>query len=409
MLSAPASEIRHANFPGDHNYTLQSLVEELNLVERHIRDRSYQSCSCNAGKHLPLVAGLASEGIGFSEGDEERSFMEDLMNHARLLREDIKLRVTPEKAEEIREWARDARRRINEHAWSGEISDTSEVDNDLTVPEIEDEEVRKMVDAICEKEGVPPPKEIRFKEECNPLTPYGLHVQTDTRDADGGKVPRPDLDVLEFCRGGSSPYAVAHEAKHYVDHARGVLVADENEANAYALENTRNSLYTPPNSSKNYKQTEAMDTVSNSMSLKTFSSGKAKGVFLGYTAAKLTNKYLAPKIPTAAGLSVATVKIAAGAALLYLGLKGEDSPVKTAMTFAGAELSIGTIIDKFAPEAAAASASAFSAPIAVPMAPGNAVITAASPYTRDYSTPTQMSAGFPGVARVDGKWIDVRV
>ena len=77
------------NFANDHAYTHQALVEELTLIERHARDESWRLCGCIAGKHLPIIAGLSSEGYGFSDSDEERRFMQEIMTKARLLKRDI--------------------------------------------------------------------------------------------------------------------------------------------------------------------------------------------------------------------------------------------------------------------------------------------------------------------------------
>lgn len=75
-LSCPMiGEASKINFPGDHDYTLTALVEELALVERHLRDGSSTTCSCLEEKHLPMIAGFASEGYGFAKDKVEREFM----------------------------------------------------------------------------------------------------------------------------------------------------------------------------------------------------------------------------------------------------------------------------------------------------------------------------------------------
>lgn len=43
MLSCPP-KILKANFPSDRDYTVNALVEELFLIERHVRDGSWHLC-----------------------------------------------------------------------------------------------------------------------------------------------------------------------------------------------------------------------------------------------------------------------------------------------------------------------------------------------------------------------------
>jgi len=64
-------------------YTRDAVVQELLLLERHIRDGSVYQCGCAFDQHLPLIEGLCSEGIKFAESEEERKFFDDLMHTAR--------------------------------------------------------------------------------------------------------------------------------------------------------------------------------------------------------------------------------------------------------------------------------------------------------------------------------------
>lgn len=437
--------VLHANFPGDHDYTLHSLVEELTLVERHIRDGSYKSCSCNPSKHLPLIAGLASEGVGFSEGSKEKQFMEELRNKARIFRELIEQghgRLNAVDAEKLRNWARQMRRRINEQAWAGKIKDTSEIEekgNDLTemveslnalklstLPELEERNTWEAVNLLSKKYGIPPPKKISFTDSCNPLYPNAAHIQRDKKTLFGLE-PHPELDELVFCRGGITNFAICHEFDHYRKHYGGEVHPDQDEANDFALAETRNALYTPqgvevqtlnnlytePEAGKGYIHTTLNHTRTNDMAI-----DKKKGitVIVGLTTAKLVNKYLTPQLDTTLGTMAAIGKVAGGAALLYYGLKdGKQSMIKDLAAFAGAELILTEVLKYLPGGTIVASAPVYasyanaSAPIAVPMAPGGAVITAASQYSRMYQTPIRLTAGYPGVAQVDGKWVDQRV
>lgn len=71
-------------------YTVNSLVEELALLERHINDGSYLLCGCAPEKHLPLIAGLSSEAVRIVAIDEtEKHFYQTIADLARKWRKDI--------------------------------------------------------------------------------------------------------------------------------------------------------------------------------------------------------------------------------------------------------------------------------------------------------------------------------
>lgn len=72
----------------NRKYTAASLIEELALLERHYRDGSYTECSCVPEKHLPLIAGLASEMVMFVPSGE-KAFYENLAEVARKARVSI--------------------------------------------------------------------------------------------------------------------------------------------------------------------------------------------------------------------------------------------------------------------------------------------------------------------------------
>lgn len=80
----------------NRDYTHTAIVEELTLLERHVRDGSYLECNCNPEKHLPLIAGLASEGGAFALSNAEKQFFNKLADTAR-----------------------EARHRITEQHWGG--------------------------------------------------------------------------------------------------------------------------------------------------------------------------------------------------------------------------------------------------------------------------------------------------
>lgn len=79
-------------------YTKDSIIQELLLLERHIRDGSVYICGCAWDQHLPMIEGLCSEMIKFAKTDEERRFFEGLMHTARDYR--IKLQYGEEEETE---------------------------------------------------------------------------------------------------------------------------------------------------------------------------------------------------------------------------------------------------------------------------------------------------------------------
>lgn len=74
-----------------HDYTEETVLEELSLIERHARDGSAVAggCACIEEKHLLLLAGLSSEMPTLSSNDDEKRFYGWLADHARELRRKI--------------------------------------------------------------------------------------------------------------------------------------------------------------------------------------------------------------------------------------------------------------------------------------------------------------------------------
>lgn len=75
----------------DRDYTIDSLVKQLSLVELHAKDGSAvdAGCECIEGKHLFVIEGLAEEGVGFAMSEKERQFYMKLADLARKLRKNI--------------------------------------------------------------------------------------------------------------------------------------------------------------------------------------------------------------------------------------------------------------------------------------------------------------------------------
>ena len=117
-------------FKNDREYTYESLIKQLNLLELHIRDGSYRECSCTPQKHAPTIEGLAEEAVSFTEDPVEKKFMQRLGDAAANLRRGLKSKdkITDEEADEIRGWAKEMRKRIDLALWEGELPKSSRKD-----------------------------------------------------------------------------------------------------------------------------------------------------------------------------------------------------------------------------------------------------------------------------------------
>lgn len=450
---ALASTIQQAriNFPNDHDYTLQTLVEELSLLERHARDQSWKLCGCIAGKHLPLISGLSSEAVGFSDSDEERKFMQETMTKARLLKRDIDKGIirSQEHFDTIRAWARTSRKRIERKKWVGDYSTSidyqekdvpdsvlklvedlnelaPEIRNNLTIPELEEEMTKKMVHHLCDKYNIPYP-EIKFIDGCNPLFPNAAHIQR-YQITPKGIIQKPEEDRLVFCRGGATAYAISHEFSHLKDHHDGEIVANEGKANRFATKEVTNHLYTlPVDNNLNIQDTQNNLTGKN-MSLKMTKAQSDKGLTVigGLTAAKIVSEY-DPQITQMLGpLGTMIGKIGVGAIAAWYGLTKVKGTMGDLLLFAGAELALNEVFKKIQlggppappiPGNGPGARLAARGPVALPLTPGRAVtipgasstIRAAAPFMRTFTTPTRLTAGYPQVAQADGKFIQIRV
>lgn len=72
-------------------YTRQSILEELALIERHARDGSAVEggCACIEEKHLLNLSGLASEGVTLASDKAEKEYYMALASWARNKRNEI--------------------------------------------------------------------------------------------------------------------------------------------------------------------------------------------------------------------------------------------------------------------------------------------------------------------------------
>jgi hypothetical protein len=75
----------------DRVYTEDSLITQLALTELHCKDGSAvdAGCHCVPAKHLFLIEGLSSEGVGFTPKENEKRFYEQLGALSRAARRSI--------------------------------------------------------------------------------------------------------------------------------------------------------------------------------------------------------------------------------------------------------------------------------------------------------------------------------
>lgn len=100
-------------------YTRSALIEELALLERHMRDGTAYICGCAFDSHLPMIAGLSSEGIKFAEDEKERRWYEALRDWSHERIKDLEAE-DGYKAELLMKEARERRLELRYKAWEGE-------------------------------------------------------------------------------------------------------------------------------------------------------------------------------------------------------------------------------------------------------------------------------------------------
>jgi len=99
-------------------------------VLKNMRSKSGR-CESLTEDSLSKLSGLASEGIGFTESSDEKSFMSNMRDNADSFAHSFsKGKVSNKMAENMREWSRDQRRRVARKKWVGDLPKTSRQDEE---------------------------------------------------------------------------------------------------------------------------------------------------------------------------------------------------------------------------------------------------------------------------------------
>lgn len=425
----PLAPIQPVNFPNDRDYTHDRLIEqsailelrlrdgtwkldtcnekevifeemkgELDLMILHLTDGSWRLCSCNPSKHLPLISGLASEGFGFAETDEEKTFMRETRDRARIWRAKIRSGDFNDKdADLLRAWSRTLRHRIEFQTWSGPLEESPEFVevveeiNALSggLRELEEHHVDEILTHLSKKWGIPKPP-VRFVDKCNPLTDawqVGRDLVIKDEDGKTTRVALPQFDELIFCRGGASPYSISHEFCHYLSrYMKGST--DEESATNCGLNEVGNTLH-----KIEHKLTVTPVKKSlNTLSLKRNSGGKmAKEELMDYV--PLVAGVFAGELIDEMGYieqftgGIATgfegiLKAGIGIGVAYLGITKMKGAAKDFMIGMGAPLVVAGIKQQFMPT------------LALRPALGPPVVVAPAQLT-PYARPTGLYQGHP--------------
>ena len=75
----------------DYDYTRDSIIKQLTLMELHGKDGSAvdAGCQCINTKHTYMLEGLAEEMAGFAKSEAERKYYLNLSAQMRKIRQDI--------------------------------------------------------------------------------------------------------------------------------------------------------------------------------------------------------------------------------------------------------------------------------------------------------------------------------
>lgn len=299
------------------------------------------------------------------------------------------------------------RHRIEYKRWEGVMEDNPELAqmelgvvteiNALTgdIEALEERQVDEILTILSQRHGIEKPK-VRFVNHCNPLTDiYEVGLDRVEKDGEGGvkRVPVHGKDEIVLCRGGASPYAIAHEFCHIRDREKDGRTS-EVSATACALREVGNGGVTTLNSiSLEPRMVETLNNLRGESShggRMTFVSGIKQslpilgGVIVGelvYTSNAIENA-----ISSFTGTWTELVVGLIGVAIVGLGAWKWRGALGQVLVGFGLPLAANGLIKQFLPNGL--TGLAYKPAAALAYAPGALA----------YAAPTGMRGGFPTLA-----------
>lgn len=133
---------------------ISNAIDEVDKI-----NKSWDVCVINTNDYVTRISGLAGEAIGFTNDETEKSFMKDMRDTARGYTHRINSSdISPKEAEQMRNWAREMRRRVTNHVWAGELPKTSRKDDESHLKKSEvkyEPAVEKKVSKVEDDENCP--------------------------------------------------------------------------------------------------------------------------------------------------------------------------------------------------------------------------------------------------------------
>lgn len=298
---------------------------------------------------------------------------------------------------------------------SRDVEELKQVLGHETLSDIEDEMADRILTALSEKYKVPKPK-LTISKECRVKDP-----QTSGWFREWGKKYGKRKSEIELCRGGVNAHVLIHEFQHYLAYL-GKEDQNEDEIEQKALREFAHSQKVLNVKNPQY------NVVNHGGGRKTMKYGKsAVAVLGGQLISQGISEYESTLEATAGSDVVTGIEVVGGGAALMAGATGKlvkSEMANLVLLVAGGGLLIhGAMraIKKFTTPLALSYApqvgiGAIPSPTGIPGgmayqgASAGAVISAPVPGTRTWSGITRMTAGYPGVAQVDGqKFINIKV
>ena len=104
---------------------------EMAIDEMNAMQREWKLCVIDTASYMNKISGLAGEGVGFTNDENEKRFMQNTRDMARQYSHHISSgKINDNSAEAMREWAREQRRRIATKTWKGDLPSSSRKDEE---------------------------------------------------------------------------------------------------------------------------------------------------------------------------------------------------------------------------------------------------------------------------------------